>query len=158
MNTGRGRTLLLVRRNRAFRRLTSPGRNRERVVHTNSRDAENPISGPHVPLDACGQLVGAGGNVTRFQRAGKRAEQSTANRSDDVVERREHLLIRLDTIELLDGAVDAKPDRFAKRLDRGVPNRTLDSLDACAARVDMLGHLQHSRDHTCRAASLRLSR
>jgi hypothetical protein len=110
-------------------------------MHTNTRDTQNPISGPYVALDTCTQLVGSGRNVTRFQRACKRAEQSTANRSDDVVERREYFFIRLDTIELLDRAVDTKPDRLAKRLDRGVPNRTLDSFDACAAGVDMLGHL-----------------
>ncbi len=105
-------------RNRAFRGLAGPRWNRERVVHANTGDAENPIGGPHVRLDACTQPVGAGRNVTRFQRACKSAEQSTANRSDDAAERREYFLIRLGTIELLDRAVDTKQTGSAREMAR----------------------------------------
>lgn len=151
----RGRwTLLLVRRNGALRRLTRSKRNREAIVHANTRDAENPISGTDITLDACSQPVGSGRNVTRLQRACKSAEQSTADGGDDVVERREHLLIRLYTVEVLDRAVNTEADRLPKRFDGRVSKRAFNSLYADAAGVHMFGHLQAPRSQlSCKLAS-----
>ena len=77
-------------------------------------------------------------DLTHCQCAGKGAEQSTADSGDDVIECRGNLLVGLDAVELLDGAVHAEPDRLAERLDVRVPNGTLDPFDMDTAGIDRL--------------------
>jgi len=112
-------------------------------MHANRRNAEHAIRGADITLDGCNEPIGSGRNLTRFQRAGKCAEQSPADSRDDVVERREHLLIRLDTIEVLDGAVDAESNRLLKGLDDGLSDRTSDPLDTDSTGIDVVSHVQH---------------
>lgn len=114
-------------------------------MNANRRHAEHAIRGADITLNARNEPIRPGRNLTRFQRACKSAEQSPTDGRNDVVERREHLLIRLDTIEVLDRAVDAESNRLLEGLDDRVPDRTSDPLDADSARIDMVSHLQHPR-------------
>ena len=60
---------------------------REREVDVNSLDHQDTVLGLDLADRLCGQSSFSGGNLTRLQRASKRAGQSPGGGSDHVVER-----------------------------------------------------------------------
>jgi hypothetical protein len=143
-DAGRRRALLFVRRDRTLRRLARAGWNRERVVHPDTCNAKHAVRCTDIAFDTCRELVGSRRNLTRLQRACKSAEQSTSDGRDYIVECREDLLLRLDSVELLDRSVNTKADRLPEGFHGRMPQRTLDPSNANAAGVDVLGHLKPS--------------
>ena len=63
------------------------GVEREREADVDSFDHEHTVLGLDLADRLCGQSSFSGGNVTRLQRASKRAGQSPGGGSDHVVER-----------------------------------------------------------------------
>ena len=130
----------MVRRHGAFSRFARPLWNADGVADAHPRDPQDFIHRFDIALDLGAHFVGFDWYLTHCQCAGKGAEQSTTDRGNDVIERRRDLLIRLDAVKLLDGAVHAEPNRLAERLDVRMPNRAFDPLDPDTAGVDRLRH------------------
>src|SRR5438128_6568456 len=111
----RCRALLLVRGNGTLGSLTLAGRNAEVVVHAHPCDAQDAVHGLDIAFDPRPDPVRLRRNLTHFQCACQRAEQSTADRRDHVVEGRGKLVVVLDTVEVLDPVVLTEPARLLER-------------------------------------------
>jgi len=93
--------------------------------------------------DIRAQLAAARFDLARFQRAAKRAEQSTAGRRDDVVERRGVRFGERSGIDLVvfgDGAMHAEGDRLRFAGQTRDPQRPLHPLDVNPGRINHLRH------------------
>jgi hypothetical protein len=134
--TGRRRTLLLVRRKSALGGFAFSGRNPYFVADAYPRDPKDTVDCLNIPLNVRTKLVRLGGNLAHLQRARKRAEQSTGNGGNHVVESRRHLFCRLYTVEFLDSAMNAISDGFTKMLDVCVSNRTFYLFDTNVTGVN----------------------
>jgi hypothetical protein len=74
-----------------------------------------------VALDIGAQFLGIRGDSSGFQGAAQGTGQSAGDGGDQIVEGRRDVLLRLQLVELLDTAVDAKADRFLEILDVSQP-------------------------------------
>ena len=131
---------LLMSRHCSLCRFTLAGRYADGVVHTNTGDPEDPIDGFDLPFHRSADLVRLWRNLAHFQCACQRAEQSTADGGDHVIERGRDFFFGLDPIELFDPSVHAEPDRLAKVLEVRVPDRPLHPLDPHATCVHQLSY------------------
>ena len=122
-------------RQRAVGLLPIGRRNPQAVVHANARDPQYFVNRFDVAFDVRLKRLSGHGYLTHCQCAGKGAQQSTANGADHVVERRGDLLFRFDSVELLDPAVYAEPDRLGETLQVRVPQRSFDPFDPQPADV-----------------------
>jgi len=97
-------------------------RDGQRVTHADTGDPENLVDGFDIALDGGSNLVGWGRNVAHLQCACKGAKQSSTDGGHHMVQGGRHVLFGLDTVEGLDSAVHAEPNRcieaFEKRLTR----------------------------------------
>ena len=139
-DAGCSRAVLRMSPHRSLCRFTLAGRYADGVVHTNAGDPEDPIDGFDLPFHHSADLVRLRRNLAHFQCACQRAEQSTADGGDHVIERGRDFLFRLDPIELFDPSVHTEPDRLAKVLEVGVPDRSLHPFDPHATCVYQLSH------------------
>src|SRR6266487_1141128 len=130
-----GRAFLLVGGEGPLGGFTLALRDSQFVVDSNLRDPEDPIYSLDVPLHHGADLAGFGWNLAHFQRACQRAEQSAPNRGDHVVESRRNFFFRLDSVKLLNGAVNTVTYRLLEILDVRVSDRSLDLFQPDAAGV-----------------------
>jgi hypothetical protein len=107
----------------------------------NPADDEDTLLGFNFTNDIRAQLSAARLDLARFQRAAKRAEQSTAGRGDDVVKRRGVRFGERRGIDLVvfgDRAMHAEGDRLRFARQTRDPQRSLHALDVNPGRVDHL--------------------
>ena len=126
---------------RAFGRFALARWNPYIVVNADFGDPQDALYRLNVALD-CGPHFGRlGWDLAHFQRAGKGAEQSSADGGDHVIESRGQLFIGLNSIEFFDRAVDAVAHRLREVLNIGVANRPFDLFEPDAAGVNQFSHL-----------------
>jgi len=108
----------------------------ELVADSDRRDPEDPIDSLDVPFHHGSHFAWFGWDLAHFQRACQCAEQSAPNRRDHVVESRRNLFFRLDSVKLLDGAVNTVTHRLLEILDVRVADRPFDLFQPDVAGVD----------------------
>jgi hypothetical protein len=139
-HAGRRRTLLLVRCERSLRGFSGTGWDTQRIAHPDPCDPRHSVDDFNVSFHVSAHGAVVNRDLAARQSAGQRAEQSSADGGDDVIERSWQILGRLDPVELLDAAVHAEPDWVRERLHVGVTNQPLDAVDSDAAGIDLIRH------------------
>jgi len=128
-------------RDGAFRLLTHPFRNGQRVAHTDTNDLENLLDRFDIAFDDGLDLVWGRWNVAHLQCACKCAQQSSPNRSHHVVEGGRDVLLGLDSVERLDPAVHTEPERCVKPFQERLPGRPLDAFNSRPTGMNNFSHV-----------------
>jgi len=107
------------------------------------RYAKDSIDILYVPFHI-GSKVLRGLDLTRFQRAGKRSEESAGHGSNHVIESGRILFFHLEPVlggvKMPDPAVHAIVNGLGEAFEQGRPVRPLVFSEARSARVDKLSH------------------
>ena len=98
----------------------------------------------NIALDDRGQIVGERCDLARYQRAGKGAGQSSADRGDHMIESRGVFIFRFDAVEFRDAAMDTVGHGLFKLFDEGGSNGRYFLYDRDVAGVDDVCHENYS--------------
>ena len=115
-------------------------RDGQRVANADANDLEHLLDRFDVALDGGLDGLGCRRNIAHLQCAGKGAEQSSTDGSNNMVQGRGHFLFGFDPVKVLDASVHAETDGRIEPFQERLAEWSLHPLDSQPTRMNDISH------------------